>query len=257
MFQESRNEKINFQIEGNGDLNLVWIHGFGGDLHIWDRTIEAFSQFKNFRFDYLGHGKSHKDISPEKAVSETICQVAEILEKNLAGPIVWIGHSFAGNLLLPLANSFTTTKAAIFLDCSCLVSEQERNSRAQLAQIWSENTDPEGTLESFYDELIGPEVDHKTRAEIKFPLSHCDPQFLIEFYGIFNAIPPKPNKKFPTLIFEAEHFSAKEDSRSFIQYFPESEREIIEDGYHFFFYQQPELYNQKILNFIEKLNENL
>lgn len=247
----SNKMKLNYLIEGKGPVNLVWVHGFCGDLHVWDEFIPNFKNYTNLRFDYLGHGESDKNTNPINFMTDSLNVINEVITKNLDGPIVWVGHSFAGNLICPLADSFETTKAIVLIDCGLSKTEEE-NTRKKIGEQWDKENNLEQVIKDFYLSLLGPSMDRKKKNKLIGSLSKCSALFLKDLYKNFVQLPEFPKNKIPAYIIEAENYSVKD--KSFIQYFPDAKREVEKGAYHFFFYEKPELYSKKIQSFIQELS---
>lgn len=79
---------LNYRVSGNGPNTIVWVHGYCGDLNIWDKSVSEFQDYNNITFDYYGHGNSPKDIAPELAIEKTIESAKEIVSKESSGNII-------------------------------------------------------------------------------------------------------------------------------------------------------------------------
>ncbi|HME53012.1 MAG TPA: alpha/beta hydrolase [Candidatus Lokiarchaeia archaeon] len=72
--------EISFQMNGEGDQCMLFIHGIGDDLNIWKQLVDHFSStFKCFLFSWKGFGESKMNISSGFT--------PEILAKELKGII--------------------------------------------------------------------------------------------------------------------------------------------------------------------------
>ncbi len=55
--------EISFDVQGQGDIAMLFIHGIGGDFNIWKPLVDHFSSnFKCYRFDWKGFGESRLNV---------------------------------------------------------------------------------------------------------------------------------------------------------------------------------------------------
>lgn len=95
--------EINFQTKGNGDVGLVFIHGWSCDNSYWKNQIEIFSKdYKVIAIDLAGHGKSglnRKDYTMELFGAD----VAAVVNHLKLNEVILIGHSMGGSVILEAA----------------------------------------------------------------------------------------------------------------------------------------------------------
>ena len=96
------NEKVNFVLEGEGDLSIILIHGIPSSLTEWDSLSQELLS-KNYSVaavDLLGHGDSLKPTDYKSYTADNAYVFFQNWMKSLQikTPVVLIGHSFGGYL---------------------------------------------------------------------------------------------------------------------------------------------------------------
>jgi len=110
---------VNFVHQGEG-TPVVMVHGVAASLHDWDDLIPELTKngYASYALDLLGHGDSPK---PESRVYH-IDWVLEyfldwITSLRLTEPVILIGHSLGGYIVLEYARRFSTrTRGLILVD---------------------------------------------------------------------------------------------------------------------------------------------
>lgn len=152
-----------------------------------------------------------------------------------------------------LSNHFKASRGMVFVDCSCYQTEETKSIRSKLGRQWLATKDYSKTILDFYNTLIGPRSKKEVRDKVNSSLKKCDPEFAFKLYKSYQDVPPPPvDENIPCLIFEAEHFTACNENHSFIQQYPNGERLLMQDDYHFFFFERPYDFNKKIHEFISR-----
>jgi pimeloyl-ACP methyl ester carboxylesterase len=114
MYTELLGKKIHYEFCGQG-TPLLFVHGWGGNMHSMDALYKRFSkEFKCFRIDLPGFGKSE---NPEKnwGVEEYSEIVKQFIEKDIGLQVIYCGHSFGGSIGIYLAaNAELFSKMILF-----------------------------------------------------------------------------------------------------------------------------------------------
>ncbi len=91
---------INYEIQGDQDTCLVFIHGWNLNMRYWDDQVRHFKQrFRILNLDLAGHGNSGKDRS-NWTIENFARDIAQIMEKENVTNAVLIGHSVGANIAL-------------------------------------------------------------------------------------------------------------------------------------------------------------
>jgi pimeloyl-ACP methyl ester carboxylesterase len=94
---------IHYKLTGQGDMTLVFVHGWCTDMSYWDGQIPSFRvYYKVVTMDLAGHGRSGADRSQWtiEAFAQDVKTVVETLDLQ---KVVLIGHALAGPVVLEAA----------------------------------------------------------------------------------------------------------------------------------------------------------
>jgi pyruvate dehydrogenase E2 component (dihydrolipoamide acetyltransferase) len=91
---------------GESGPPVVFIHGFGGDLHTWllNQTAIAGHDYTTYAFDLPGHGASGKKVQIG-SIAELAKALDSLLERLELGPVHLVAHSLGCAVILALATS--------------------------------------------------------------------------------------------------------------------------------------------------------
>ncbi len=99
---EIMGKKINYEFSGSGKA-MLFVHGWGGDLHSMEGLYEHFSkEYGCYRLDLPGFGKSENPDS-DWGVVEYSNLVKNFIDKVIGEKVVYCGHSFGGSIGIYLA----------------------------------------------------------------------------------------------------------------------------------------------------------
>ncbi len=96
---------MHFRAVGMGEVTLLFVHGWLGNLNWWNHQREAFAeQYQVVQMDLVGHGKSTK--TRQVWSIDSFAQDVEAVIKHLGlKNVVLIGHSMSGSIVVRAANS--------------------------------------------------------------------------------------------------------------------------------------------------------
>jgi len=97
--------QIRYDVQGEGEPALVFVHGWCCDRSYWDAQVPHFAQkYKVVTIDLAGHGES--GLSRKAYTMSTFGQdVAAVVNKLDLDQIVLIGHSMGGPVILEAART--------------------------------------------------------------------------------------------------------------------------------------------------------
>jgi len=91
---------IHFKVQGEGDVSLVFVHGWCTDKSYWDAQIPSFKvYYRVVTLDLAGHGRSGKG-RKNWTVNAFAGDVAAVVEKLDLYNVVLVGHDIAGPVIL-------------------------------------------------------------------------------------------------------------------------------------------------------------
>ncbi|PKL82076.1 MAG: hypothetical protein CVV24_11920 [Ignavibacteriae bacterium HGW-Ignavibacteriae-3] len=127
----SNNININYEIIGNGEKKIVFLHGFGSSLHTWDDIKYMFpeEEFTLYLIDLKGFGNSSKPEDDLYTIQDQAKIVKQFVKDINTDSLYLIGHSFGGAVALvtqsALLNEKSKTKISKLILIGCLAYKQE------------------------------------------------------------------------------------------------------------------------------------
>jgi pimeloyl-ACP methyl ester carboxylesterase len=94
---------LSFSVYGQGDVTLVFIHGWGGDGRYWCNQVPYFaSKYRVVTMDLAGHGNSgsQRENYTVEAFGQDVVAVLEAVDAKKA---ILVGHSMSGTIALQAA----------------------------------------------------------------------------------------------------------------------------------------------------------
>lgn len=114
--QSSDGLKIHYKESGQGNISILFVHGWLGNAEWWNSQQDYFKEkYHIVQMSLAGHGKSdasRKDWSSE-LYAEDIKAVADQIDSS---NIILVGHSMSGAYVLEAASKIPQTKALILID---------------------------------------------------------------------------------------------------------------------------------------------
>ncbi|MDA0822402.1 MAG: acetoin dehydrogenase dihydrolipoyllysine-residue acetyltransferase subunit [Proteobacteria bacterium] len=108
-------QKIRYLRTGEGQNNIILIHGFGGDLDLWLFTQEPLSSGATvYSLDLPGHGQSSKNVA-DGSVAGLADVVANFMQALSIDSAHLVGHSLGGAIALQTAVSHPKKVSALSL----------------------------------------------------------------------------------------------------------------------------------------------
>lgn len=149
---------LNSEVTGTG-LPVLFIHGFGEDLSLWNGLRATLSkQFKVITIDLPGFGKS-----PSRETPFSLFDIADIVHNHMTKSLgieqfVALGHSLGGYVCLSLAKTYPQSILAFGLINSTSYSDTKEKKANRLKTIDFINKHGSSFfLQSFVPNLFTPE----------------------------------------------------------------------------------------------------
>ena len=155
---------LNIDDGGRGGIPVVFHHGLGADLHVWDAALaHARPKRRAIAFDARGHGASPK--ASEYTV-ELLARDLDEVVSSLGIDRFWlVGHSMAGAVLSAYAGlKPDKLEGLVYVDAVGDFSRAPAAMRAGFRRQ-DEGMTPE-RLQAAYGEMLGPMAKLDTRVRI-------------------------------------------------------------------------------------------
>jgi pimeloyl-ACP methyl ester carboxylesterase len=93
---------INYEIFGEGEELVVFLHGFGASLYVWDDIKNLFdkTKYKLILIDLKGYGFSSKPKDGRYSIEDQKEIIIDFLEYLNLDSFVLVGHSYGGGVAL-------------------------------------------------------------------------------------------------------------------------------------------------------------
>ncbi|HEY6838689.1 MAG TPA: alpha/beta fold hydrolase, partial [Geobacteraceae bacterium] len=101
-FHYSARVAINYRVQGDGHVTLVFLHGFAAALTTWDDLAPLFppESYTLYFLDLKGFGFSSKPRDGRYRLEDQAQIVAAFLEAQVLDDLVIVGHSLGGGIAL-------------------------------------------------------------------------------------------------------------------------------------------------------------
>lgn len=130
IFKYSEDVSINYEILGEGDTSIIFLHGFGASLNSWNdiKNLFPLDIYKLFLIDLKGFGFSSKPQDNKYTIEDQANIIASFIEKNNLRNIILIGHSYGGGICMRLQLDFMKQnnpiiKKMILIDCAAYLKK--------------------------------------------------------------------------------------------------------------------------------------
>ncbi|WP_052947904.1 alpha/beta fold hydrolase [Aneurinibacillus tyrosinisolvens] len=98
MLSQMNSLQINYEVKGTGDV-VVFVHGLGGSLNIWNSQVNVCSRYyKTITYDLRGSGRTETS-HPEYSISQYVEDLKDLLEQENVDSAHLVGHSM-GTLII-------------------------------------------------------------------------------------------------------------------------------------------------------------
>ncbi|WP_431029807.1 alpha/beta fold hydrolase [Lysinibacillus sp. LZ02] len=91
---------LHYELKGSGDETLVIVHGFLGDITIFNKVMEELQQhYELILIDLPGHGKSKME-QENYTIYDYAQAIVNVLAQEKIANAAWLGHSMGGYIAL-------------------------------------------------------------------------------------------------------------------------------------------------------------
>jgi 3-oxoadipate enol-lactonase len=258
-------EKINVFKEGNSNaVPLLFIHGFPFDHTMWRKQIDELnSQYFCISYNIRGIGMSlagDEQFTMDQFANNVLMTIDEL---KLNKPVI-CGLSMGGYVALRTIEKMENKFRGLIL-CDTKSASDTDEARLKRAEgIKKINTDGlEQYISDFIQDCFSDEFKKKNLSEYNEIVEHSlgfDPigvkGCLLAMAGRTDTTSYLSKIKIPTLVLcgEKDNFTPPNVMKEMAEQIPDSEFYVVPNAGHISPLENPEFVNQKILNFLEKLN---
>ncbi|MFK7956503.1 MAG: alpha/beta fold hydrolase [Lysobacterales bacterium] len=253
--------EIHYQVSGQqrspGDPTLVFIHGWSCNISFWREQLEVFSKTHQVvALDLGGHGQSGIDRGVWRIVGFGDDVAAVVNKLNLSN-VVLIGHSMGGPVALASAQRLPgVAKAVIGVDTlhdASLTYEPQQVGQMMAAF----QADFSASMKRMFEGLAGPTVPLKLQEWIVAEGRKANPQVAAALLGDFARISVPDllrDAGVPVRVINAAAGPMTAETKvSANQEYADYDAVIMEGVGHFLQLEQPEAFNQELVQVLEGL----
>jgi 4,5:9,10-diseco-3-hydroxy-5,9,17-trioxoandrosta-1(10),2-diene-4-oate hydrolase len=95
---------LSYKTIGQGNVNIILLHGLGLNLNFWQKNMSTLAQFaKVYALDLIGFGQSEKE-GANYSLDEYVETVISFIKTKKLKNVILIGHCFGSAISLKLTN---------------------------------------------------------------------------------------------------------------------------------------------------------
>ena len=244
---------ISYQIRGNGEPALVFVHGWCCDKSYWSAQVEKFwKKYKVVTIDLAGHGESglyRENWGIENFGEDVVAVINHLgLEK-----VILIGHSMGGAVNVAAAAKIPL-KVIGLVGVDTYQDFVNRYSQEQLDQyIQPFKDDFVETTRNFVRSMFPPTADSALIEQIANDVSSAPQKVAIEAfegYFKFNTVEALKNLKIPVFAINADKYPTNVESN---QQYADFKVKIMPGLGHFVMMEDPPNFNKLLQEVIDEI----
>jgi pimeloyl-ACP methyl ester carboxylesterase len=256
--------QLNYEIYGEGEP-LVLIPGFRTGLWLWFKQVAAFAEkFRTIIFDPRGIGQS--DQSGEPLTVKTIAgDLSGLLSALGIEQAHILGASFGGFVAQEFAIAYPQMTRSLILCCTSfggtshvLPSVSTLQMLAAIEGLNTEERTRQNLLMAFSPKFIAErpeEIEEVITLRLSNPVTDQAHFAQLQAAAIFDAASRVSEIKAPTLVITGDEDTIVPpgNSQNLTARIPHARLKVIAGGSHMFFIEQPENFNQAVIEFISQV----
>lgn len=253
--------KIYYEVRGNAEKTLVFIHGWTSNTNVWEFQLDAFPGYKTIAIDLPGNGKSSKDEKAEYTTELFARSVKAVLDEEKIPKAFFFGHSMGFAVTEVIAQMYPDICAGI----GCIDGahfevggdEQSKKAFEEYNRMFAESMKEEKGREDFINMLLLPDTPELLRQEV-FAASRQVPLSIGRsmINGVVKDIKywAKRKMNIPCIAIHSPVYQLTEQYKAdFMAMYPLAEYHEIPNVSHFLMLEAPYKVNQLISDYLKKV----
>ena len=238
---------IYYDVTGNGDKALVFVHGWGGNRHYWNKTRDDLAKdFKVVTVDLGGHGQSGMGRA-DWTMKAFGGDVASVVKKLNLKDVILVGHSMGGAVDIEAARQLPGRVIAL-IGVDTYQDLVQRMPDEQVDQFLAAfRADFPATTAKFVKMMFPPDADSVVEAEVAEDLSAAPPIVAISALGNvlrYDGVAGLKDVRLPIRCINADLYPTNVDTNRTVA---ESFEVRYMPGYgHFLFLENPAAFNEQL-----------
>jgi len=239
---------IHYEVQGQGEPALVFVHGWAIDSRYWDQQVPVFARKnKVVTLDLAGHGRSGRE-RKDWTVAAFAQDVRAVVETLSLKKVVLIGHSMSGNVILEAAHAMPERVVGL-IPIDTLNDVDQEGTPEEIAQFV-------GTLRADYrkaaaefsqQSLFAEKGDPAFKAKVMADLMTLPPEISIPVLEKSATYDPRPllkQLKVPIVAVNADKFPTRLDHAR--AYAPQFDALIVKNTGHYLMREDPKSFNAQL-----------
>jgi pimeloyl-ACP methyl ester carboxylesterase len=246
--------EISFDISGNGDTGLVFVHGWSCDKSYWQNQTEFFSdKYKVVTIDLAGHGNSglnRKDYTMELFGDD----VAAVVNHLKFSKVILIGHSMGGSVILEAAKKLGNKVIGIIGVDTYQSFVEDWTSEQKDGFLKSFNDNFVLTTQGFVRSMFPQDADTLIVKRVVDDMSSAPPEVAVSamrnlFY--YDPIPTLRNLNLPLISINCDMYPVSiEENKKYVK---DYEVKFMKGVGHFLMLERPDEFNRFVSEAVKKI----
>ena len=239
---------IHYDVRGQGEPALVFVHGWAIDSRYWDQQVPVFARtHRVVGIDLAGHGRSGRG-RKDWTVAAFAQDVRAVVEALALKKVVLIGHSMSGNVIVEAARAMPGRTVGL-VPIDTLLDVDQRTKPEEVAQFAAAlRADYRATAEGFSQQyLFADKGDPAFKARVMADLMTLPPEISIAVLEQSWAYDPRPalkEIKVPIVAVNADKFPTRLDHAR--AYAPQFDALVVKNTGHYLMREDPKSFNEQL-----------
>ena len=242
---------ISYEVNGNGEPGLVFVHGWSCDSRYWREQVPYFSKtYQVVTIDLAGHG--HSGFSRSKYTMKAFGKdVKAVTDVSGADKVILIGHSMGGSVIAEAARLMPARGIGL-IGIDTLQNIEYPLTSDELKKMTAPmKADFKSGSRNFVSEMMRPGTDPKLREWILSDMSSTPPsvalsamQEMMSRYLTGEAAKPFEAIKLPVVAVNADMWPINYEANR--RHMASFDAIILENSDHFLMMNRPEEFNKAL-----------
>lgn len=251
---------ISYSVYGDGDLTLVFVHGWSCDSRYWRQQVPYFTEkYQLVTIDLAGHGHSGANRT-EYTMESFGKDVAAVVKQINAQKVILIGHSMGGSIISHAAQIIPDRVIGI-IGVDTLHNVEWKYTQEEFDRFikpFEDNFDK--TLDSFVREMVPVHSDQRLVTWVVNDMHATNRRMALSAlrYYIGEYVSDEAvsiAKKVPVPVRAINTDMWPTDIEANRRYYVSFDADIIEGAGHFLQLEQPDVFNQRLDRMISDIRK--